>query len=111
MIQTISFQVTPERCLGLSMQLIDIIEYFLETENINLAMEYQIYLIALILTLIKYGHDPRNALGTIAKTLRHDSRHLVDESQFESLLIVTAHIIRRVAPFYLRDALELVKVK
>lgn len=92
------------------MQLIDIIEYFLETDNINLALEYQVYLIALILLLIEYGYDPRNALGTISKTLRHDTHQSIDGSRFENLLIPTAHIIRSIAPFYLRDALELVKV-
>lgn len=89
------------------MQLVDIIEYFLETGNINLALEYQVYLIALIPVLIEYGHDPRNTLDTISKTLRHQS---IDDSRYESLLIATAHIIRNIAPFYLRDALELVKV-
>lgn len=102
--------MTPERCLGLSMQLIDIIEYFLETGNINLALEYQVYLIALILLLIECGQDPRNALDTISKTLRHDVHQSIDDSHFESLLIATAHIIRSIAPFYLRDVLELVKV-
>lgn len=92
------------------MQLIDIIEHFLETENITLALEYQIYLTALVISSIKYGYDPRNALGAIVKTLRHDSCQSVAGPQFESLLISTAHIVRSIAPFYLRDALELVKV-
>lgn len=92
------------------MQLIDIIEYFLETSNINSALEYQVYLIALVVLLIEHGHDPRNALATISKTLRHDKNQSIVGWRFESLLIATAHIIRSVTPFYLRDALELLKV-
>lgn len=92
------------------MQLIDIIEYFLETGNINSALEYQVYLIALVVLLIEYGHDPRNALATISKTFHHDMNQSLDGSRFESLLITTAHIIRSIAPFYLRDALEILKV-
>lgn len=93
------------------MQLIDVIEHFLESGNINLALEYQIYLITLVHSLITYGHDPRNALGTIVKTLRHqDTRQSINEVQSDCLLIETALIIRSIAPFYLRDALELVKV-
>lgn len=92
------------------MQLIDITEYFLETGDINSAFQYQVYLIALVLSLIEYGHDPRNALDTIAKTLQRDMEQSMKDSCFESLLIATAHIIRCIAPFYLRDALEIVKV-
>lgn len=88
------------------MQLTDIINHFLETGSINLALEYQVYLVALIILLIEYGQDPRNALGTISKTLRHDANQSIDEV----LMIATAHIIRSIAPFYLRDALELTKV-
>lgn len=92
------------------MQLIDITEYFLETGNINVALEYQIYLMALVLSMIEFGHDPRNSLHTISKTIRHDTNHSTDDSLLESMLIAVAHIIRNIAPFYLRDSLELVKV-
>lgn len=92
------------------MQLIDIIEYFLETGNISSAFEYQVYLIALIVLMIEYGHDPRNALATIAKTFRHDMNQSIDGWRSDSLLITIALIIRSIAPFYLRDALELLKV-
>lgn len=92
------------------MQLADIIEYFLETDHIHLALEYQIYLMALVLSLIEFGHDPRNALRTISKTLRHETSKSVDNSLIESMLIAVAHIIRNVAPFYLQSSLELVKV-
>lgn len=94
----------------MSLQLIDIIDYFLETGNINAAFEYQAYLVALVVLLIEYGHDPRNALATISKTFRHDTNQSIDGLRSESLLIATAHIIRSVAPFYLRDALDLLKV-
>lgn len=92
------------------MQLIDIIEYFLETGDINSAFEYQVYLIAFVVLLIEHGHDPRNALATILKTFRHNANQPIDGSRFESLLIATANIIRSIPPFYLRDALELLKV-
>lgn len=92
------------------MQLIDTIEYFLETGSINSALEYQVYLIALVVLLIENGHDPRNALATISKTFRHDVNQSIDGWCCESVLIATAHVIRSVAPFYLRDALELLKV-
>lgn len=88
------------------MQLIDAIEFFTETGP---AWEYQIYLVSLVLSLIEYGNDPRNALNTILNTIKRFDES-IDDDIVNYLLITMSQIIHNIAPFYLRNALEIVKV-
>lgn len=87
----------------------EVIEVYLEANNNQYAFEYQIYLIALTQSLIEYGHDPRNALNTILKTIQKNDAQIDDEI-LNYMLITLSQIIHNIAPFYLRNALEIVKV-
>lgn len=91
------------------MQLIDVIELFLETGDIDSALEYQIYLASLVHSLIEYGIDPRNALNAMLKTIQSIGQS-VDDEIVDFMLITMSQIIRNIAPFYLRNALEILKV-
>ncbi|XP_055302054.1 focadhesin [Sitodiplosis mosellana] len=101
-------RITPDRCLSLSTQLMETIEVYLEANNNQSAFEYQIYLIALILSLIEYGYDPRNAFNTILKTIQQNDAQ-IDEEILNYMLITMSQIVHNIAPFYLRNALEIIK--
>lgn len=103
-------QITPETCLNVSVQLIEIIEMCLEANNGQSTLAYQIYLTALIVSLIEYGYDPRNAFSTILKFIRQNDAQ-IDDDILHYMLITMSQIIHNIAPFYLRNALEVVKVK
>lgn len=92
------------------MQLIDVVELFLETGDIDSALEYQIFLASLIHSLIEYGIDPRNALNAIFNTIQSVEQSIDDEI-FDFMLITMSQIIHNIAPFYLRNALEILKVR
>ncbi|XP_031635799.1 focadhesin [Contarinia nasturtii] len=103
------FRITPERCLSLSTQLIDVIEFHLDMDDGQAAFDYQIYLIALILSMNEFGYDPRNAIATILKSIRKINETL-DENVIDYMLICMAQIIHSISPFYLGNALEIIKV-
>lgn len=90
------------------MQLIDVIEHFLKMNNTELALEYTIYATSLVLSMIEFGIDPRNILSVILKTIRSIDQP-VDEI-FDYFLITMSQIIHNISPFYLRNALDIVKV-
>lgn len=92
------------------MQLIDVIELYLEMGNMNSALEYQIYLISLTQILIENGIDPRNAFNTILKTIQNVGQRSIDDEIFDYMLITMSQIIHNISPLYLRNALEIIKV-
>lgn len=95
----------------LSIHLIDIIELALETKNFECAIDYQVMLTSLALSLIESGHDPRNALGTVLRTIEQISDQSIDDSDiFDFILITMSQIIHKIPPFYLGSALGIVKV-
>lgn len=73
-------------------------------------MEFQIYLTALIVSLIEFSYDPRNAFNTILKTIQQSDAQ-IDDEVLNYMLITMSQIIHNIAPFYLRNALEIIKVK
>lgn len=92
------------------MQLIDVIELYLEMDNIDSALEYQIYLISLIQLLIENGIDPRNAFNTILKIIPNVDQQLIDDEISDHMLITMSQIIHNISPLYLQNALEIIKV-
>lgn len=92
------------------MQLIDVIELYLEMDNIDSALEYQIYLISLIQLLIENGIDPRNAFNTILKIIPNVDQQLIDDEISDYMLITMSQIIHNISPLYLQNALEIIKV-
>lgn len=95
----------------LSIHLIDIIELALETNNFECAIDYQVLLTSLTLSLIESGNDPRNALDTILRTIEQISDQSIDDSDiFDFILITMSQIIHKIPPFYLGSALSIVKV-
>lgn len=105
----ILIQVTPERCLSLSMQLIDVIEIFLEHSNIDAAVEYQMYLLSLADLLIEFGNDPRNIFNTTLKTIQMAGGS-IDNDHVDYMLITMSQIIHNIVPFYLPNALGVIEV-
>lgn len=102
--------MTPERCLSLSIQLIDVIEYAVQTGNSGSALEPQIYLFSLVQSLIEYGYDPRNAFSAIVKMIQSTDEYIGDGIS-DYMIITMSNIIHNIAPFYLRNALDVLKVK
>lgn len=91
------------------MQLIDVIELFLDLGNIDAALQYQIYLLSLTQLLIDSGDDPRNIFNTTLKTIKTIDQS-IDDELVDYMLIILSQIIHNIAPFYLRNVLEVVKV-
>lgn len=92
------------------MQLIDTIEVHLEANEPQSAMEYQIYLIAMTQSLIEYSYDLSNAFRTILKTIQRNDVQ-IDDVMLDYMLITMSQTVHKIAPFYLRNALEIIKVK
>lgn len=103
-------QVTPERCLSLSIQLIDVIELYLETDNISCVRQFQICLMSLVHSLIEFGYDPRNAIRVIWRTVQQSNPQIIDDDITDYILITMSQIVHVIAPLYLGNALEIVKV-
>lgn len=74
------------------------------------AVEYQIYLIAITQSLIENSYDPSNAFSTISKTIQQNDVQIDDEI-LDYMLITMSQIVHKIAPFYLRNVLEIIKVK
>lgn len=85
------------------------IEVYLEANQNQYTFEYQIYLIALILSLIEYGYDPRNAFKTLLKTIQKNYDQIDDEI-LNYMLITMSQIVHNIAPFYLWNAIAIIKV-
>lgn len=90
------------------MQIVQVIELFLEMNDIDAALQYQVYLTSLILSMIEFGHDPRNALRCIFNVIHRSS--IDDVATINFILITMSQIIHKIAPFYLRSAIDIVKV-
>lgn len=82
----------------------------LEANKPQSAMEYQIYLIAITQSLIEYSYDPSNAFSTILKTIQRNDVQ-IDDEMLNYMLITMSQIVHKIAPFYLRNVLEIIKVK
>lgn len=102
-------QITLERCLSLSTQLIETIEVHLEANNCQSALEYLSVNVALISSLIEFSCDPRNALNITFMTIQQNSGE-IDDDTLDYMLITMSQIVRNIPPFYLRSALDIVKV-
>lgn len=88
----------------------DVIELFLETSNTDLALEYQIYLTSLLSSLLEFGNDPRNALSAIHRTIELSIDQSIHDEIFDYTLITMSQIVPNIAPFYLKNVLEIIKV-
>lgn len=90
------------------MQLVDAMKISLNDDSkSNQANDFQMYLIALIPTLLESGNDPKNFLGAIHRFIKTnpENRDLWDYN-----LISMSQIIHKIPAFYLSDALQIVKV-
>lgn len=104
-------KITPEKCLSTTLHLIDVIELSLETNNFDCAIEYQVLLTSLVRSLIEFGYDPRNALNAILRAIQLTTGQSIDvDAVSDYTLITMSQIIHNIAPFYLGNAVEIIKV-
>lgn len=104
-------KTTPEKCLSTTLHLIDVIDLSLETNNFDCATEYQVLLTSLVLSLMKFGYDPRNGLNAILQTIQQTNGQSIDVDEvFDYILITMSQILHNITPFYLGSALEVIKV-
>lgn len=103
--------MTPEKCLSLSIQFGDVIDHCLETKNSKLARESQIFLTAMLHSLLEFGYDPRTALNTIKRAIQQNMDQSMDDDFCKFTLVTMSQIIHLIAPFYLSHALDVVTVK
>lgn len=76
--------------------------------NLNAAIDFEMYLIALVPSLLELGYDPKNYFDLVIRTIQannESSSELIDYN-----LISIAQIVHAVSPFYLYDALRVIKV-
>lgn len=92
------------------MQFSDIVDLCLETNNTELTLESLIILSASVQPLIEFGYDPRNALNTLHRAIEHSTKQMIDDDVFNYTLITMSQIVHVIAPFYLGNALEVLKV-
>lgn len=91
----------------MAMHLVDAMKVSLNDGKSNQANDFQMYLIALIPTLLESGNDPTNFLDAIHRSIQTnpENRDLWDYN-----LISMSQIIHKIPAFYLSEALRIVKV-
>lgn len=91
----------------MAMQLVDAIKISLNDGKSNQANDFQMYLIALIPTLLESGNDPKKFLAAIHRFIQTspENQDLCDYN-----LISMSQIIHKIPAFYLSEALRIVKV-
>lgn len=105
------FQVTPATCLHTTIMLTEAIESLQKTADVKASHQLQTYLVAMLLPMIENGYDPRPALYVILRSIEHCDQQLLDEIHVNYVLISLAQLLHVISPFYMIDALRLVKVQ
>lgn len=81
-----------------------------ETDS-NMAIEFGIYLFAMIPALIEFGNDPRMYFDALIRVIQSKKEMYIDTDLLDYNLISISQIIQIIPPFYLEDALHVVKVR
>lgn len=77
--------------------------------NRNAALDFEVNLIALIPSMLEYGHDPRNIFKIVLRSMQKEDEN-IDSEFYEFVLISMSEIIHTISPFYLEDVFEVIKV-
>lgn len=76
----------------------------------KIVVDFQMYLMALIQSLLELGYDPRNSFDVIIRTIELLPEEYVQTELLDFNLISMSKIVHIIPPFYLNDALRVVKV-
>lgn len=89
------------------MQLVEVIKISLNDDKMNQVNDFQMYLIALIPSLLESGNDPKNFFDAIHRSIQSNGE---DPIRLDYNLISMSQIIHKIPAFYLSEALRIVKV-
>lgn len=99
-------------CLNISVLLCEAIPFMLNANQTSVALDCQIYLMALLKDLVDFGDDPRPSLAVLLQAFRHSNDQLGETSSdfFNYSLILLSELLHIVSPVYLDNVLRLLKV-
>lgn len=99
-------------CLNISVLLCEAIPFMLNANETSVALDCQIYLMALLKDLVDFGDDPRPSLAVLLQAFRHSNDQLGEKSSdfFNYSLILLSELLHIVSPVYLDNVLRLLKV-
>lgn len=103
-------KISKDSCQNTAQLLIEALEYAIKQEKREAALDFGVYLMAVISSLIENGYDPCPALNTIHDCMQKHNFFVMNIEFMDYALVSIAQILHKISPFYLEYALPIVKL-